>query len=85
MKLFISLAILNGSSAQAIIDLDDGISIDLDRSKSPREACQNAAKTLREAALRFELLAKESEPFQASTHERINNTKVTVKEVGNHE
>lgn len=81
MKLFISLAVLNRSAAQAIIDLDDGISIDLDRSKSPREACQNAAKTLREAAIRFDLLANESEPFLAMTHDRINKTKVTVKEV----
>jgi hypothetical protein len=33
-----------------------------------------AAKALRDAAARFELLAQESEPYQSKVHDRINRT-----------
>lgn len=77
MKLKISLARCNGSSALARVEDGDERDIELADCATPRAACLKAANALREAADRFELLAQEPEPYHGKTHDRINRTKLT--------
>ncbi len=46
--------------------------------RTPQEACAEAAKRLREAAARFELLAKEKMITYKATHDKINAAPVTL-------
>ena len=41
---------------------------------APAEACKEAAKLLRQAADRFDALAKESAPHSIETHHKINQS-----------
>jgi len=41
-------------------------------------ACQEAARLLREAAARFDLLAAEQKPVHVKTHARVNAARVSV-------
>ena len=77
MKLKVSLAFHNGSSSLACVEDNrfNGMTV-VDR-VAPKAACIQAAKILREAAARFELLALEAEPYHAKTHDRINRAKLT--------
>lgn len=77
MKLKISLARHNGSSALARVEDGEERDIELADCATPKAACMQAAKALREAAARFELMAQESEPYQGKVHDRINRAKVT--------
>ncbi len=77
MKLKISLARHNGRSALARVENDDELDIDIADCSTPRAACLKAAKALREAADRFDLLAQEPEPYHGKTHDRINRAKLT--------
>lgn len=77
MKLKISLARHNGRSALARVEDGDEQDIAVADCASPKAACLKAAKALREAADRFELLAQESEPYHGKTHDRINRAKLT--------
>lgn len=79
MKLKISLARHNGSSALARVENYDERDIDLADCATPKAACLNAAKALRDAADRFDLLAQEPEPYHGKTHDRINRSKLTPK------
>lgn len=81
MKLKISLAKSGGDELCPIatVEDEDGMSIDIAGGDglTPRRACLSAAKSLRDAASRFEMLAREREPYQGKVHDRINRTKVT--------
>ena len=80
MKLEISLSKLNGKYAIANIENDDEHVIDVTdgHHKDVKAACKAAAKSLREAAFRFDALAEEAEPFNYKTHNRINKKRVQV-------
>ena len=77
MNLKISLARHNGSSALARVEDSDERDIELADCATPKAACLKAAKALREAADRFDLLAQEAEPYHGKTHDRINRAKLT--------
>jgi hypothetical protein len=77
MKLKISISRHNGSSALARVEDGEDRDIELADCPTPKAACIKAAKALRDAAARFELLALESEPYQCKVHDRINRTKLT--------
>lgn len=76
MKLSISLATLNGYGASASIITRGVFGGDLDIAggthTTPAEACAQAAAALRDAADRFDLLAKEEKPLQVSVQTRVN-------------
>ena len=78
MKLEISLSILNGDGVSAGVNSssDDFESLRLNESysMSPQKACRDAAKKLRDAARRFDLLAKHKRKtiFKKYTHDEIN-------------
>ncbi len=80
MKLNISLSFFNGHSASAHIADSDDNSLEIALKGNPKPACREAAKALRQAAARFDLLADEDEPFKVTTHARINRTKVEAVE-----
>lgn len=77
MKLKISLARHNSISALARVEDGDERDIELSDCATPRAACLKAAKALRDAADRFDLLAQEPEPYHGKTHDRINRAKLT--------
>ena len=81
MKLKISLARHNGSRALARVEDGDERDIELADCATPKAACLKAAKALREAADRFDILAQESEPYHGKTHDRINRAKLTPNRV----
>ncbi len=77
MKLSISLASLNGFGAMAGIESTGGVfedQVDIAGSEeaTPAEACLAAAKALRLAARRFELLAGTTNPLKADVQTEIN-------------
>jgi len=78
MKLYIGLSIYNGTGSVATLETKDGdeITIAGSRNTGSKKACRDAAKALREAAARFELLAEEDEPHKAVTHARVNKAKL---------
>ncbi len=86
MKLLVSLACYNGRGSSASIEIEDedgcGDSIHIVEgfSYSPQETCRRAAKKLREAAARFDLLAGEKKDliYKCGTHNRVNCKKMAV-------
>jgi len=74
MKLEVTCAKFNGTGACASIEDDDGYSLTVaeGRNYTSKYACTLAAKRLRDAADRLDILANESEPFKSATHQRIN-------------
>jgi hypothetical protein len=75
VKTSIELALYHPDGAVAnIVDYEeDTARIVLNkRSRCAKDTCEEAAKVLRELALRFELLAQEEDPFKASTQDKIN-------------
>ena len=82
MKLEVSLSILNGEGVSAGVNSssDDFESLRMNESysMSPQEACRNAAKKLRDAAHRFDLLAehKKKSIFNRKTHDKINRIRL---------
>lgn len=80
MKLKIWLAKYNGTGSVAHIENgdEDDILIAGGRTTAPKKTCLAAAKALREAAERFELLALEAEPYNMATHRRINAAKLNT-------
>lgn len=77
MKMRIYLALHDGRSSRATIDDSDGLEIEISSRSTPKAACLKAAKVLRDAANKFELLSNEPAPFNCETHDRINRTKLT--------
>ena len=80
MKLKVVLSKFNDTGSIAHIANDDDYTMDVavGVATKPKAACMAAAKALREAAARFELLAQEAEPYQCKTHTRINRAKLTA-------
>lgn len=81
MKLYVSLSLYNGTGSCASIEdtkEDHLMRIREGYSLPPKTACKKAAQDLREAAARFDLLAEEKFPYNITTHDRINKTKVTI-------
>ena len=78
MKLKIWLAKYNGTGSTAHIETGDEYDIQVagGQATSPRKACLAAAKALRDAAARFELLALETEPYHQRTHRRVNTARI---------
>lgn len=77
MKLEISLAKLNGKYFIADVEYDDHtLQVSGGRDINPKVACQHAAKTLRDAAIRFDALAEELEPANHKTHNKINRKRL---------
>lgn len=78
MKLKIALSKYNVDGSMATIENADGFDINVcgGVSVNAKNACLGAAKALRDAAARFELLALEDAPYQAKVHARINATKL---------
>lgn len=79
MPLRIALGKLNIHGALAHIENDEEDNLDIVESRdcedlSAAETCREAAKALREAADRFDLLALEPDPFKVTTHDRINSS-----------
>lgn len=72
----VSLARLNGRRALAVLEGDDDRCVDVYDALDPKQACLLAAKSLRAAAQRFELLALEPEPFKCDTHHKINRKRL---------
>ena len=74
MKLNVSLSIYNGNGSCASIESKDDHSFRLAEgySLSAKAACRKAAKDLRDAAARFDLLADEKDPYHRLTHQKIN-------------
>ena len=85
MKLHVSLAILNGNGVSAGVESSsddfDSLRLNESYSMSPQKACRNAAKKLRDAAARFDLLAEfnRDKIFKRSVHATINNSKKVGK------
>lgn len=48
------------------------------RSQNHREVCLEAARKLRIAAIRFELLSEEEKPCHAETHKKIARMKIPL-------
>jgi len=78
MKLDVSLSLYNGNVSCASVETKDGdrLCIAEGYNLSAKAACKKAAKDLRDAAARFDLLAKEAEPYKCVTHTKINKTQV---------
>jgi hypothetical protein len=83
MKLKIWLAKYNGTGSTAHIENgdEDDLTIAGGSGTDAKKACLSAAKALRDAAARFDLLALEAEPYQQTTHRRINSTKLKTTNV----
>ena len=84
MKLKIWLAKYNGTGSTAHIENgdEDDILVAGGSSTAPKKACFAAAKALRDAAERFELLALEAEPYHQTTHRKINAAKLKTPNAG---
>lgn len=74
MKLRIELAKCNGGkgSFARIETKEDWLTLAGGATTTPARACLSAAKTLRDAATRFEMLALEDAPYRQETHRKIN-------------
>lgn len=74
MKLEVYCSKYNGNGASVSIENDDECSLEIScgYNYTAKYACEIAAKRLREAADRLDVLAKEPEPFKHQTHARIN-------------
>jgi hypothetical protein len=77
MKLSINLYFRNGRTALATVEDECGHEADLSERKSPQAACLSAAKALRTAAARFELLAQEATPYQHTVQQAVNRKRIT--------
>ncbi|MBI2307545.1 MAG: hypothetical protein HYU78_09595 [Rhodocyclales bacterium] len=79
LKIHLSKNLGSGGATACIAnEHEDEIYVAGGRTVSPKRACLNAAKRLREAAARFELLAKEGKPFHEDTHRKINARHLVV-------
>lgn len=77
MKVNIGLSIYNGTGSVATLETKDGeIAIAGSRNTGAKKACRDAAKALRDAAARFDMLADDQEPHKLTTHQRVNRAKV---------
>lgn len=78
MKLNIGLSIYNGTGSVAMLETKDGDEIIIagSRNTGAKKACRDAAKALRDAAARFDMLADDQEPHKLTTHQRMNRAKV---------
>lgn len=80
MKLMVKLSHFDSLSIGSLAKLEtlDGSCIEIVGSEkmTPKTACKQAAKALREAAARFDLLGKDREPYLKMTRDRINNDKL---------
>ena len=79
MTLKVTLSDMHGGGYQPCIETFDGSEIwletgDLEDGHTAAEACQEAARQLRDAADRFDALAKEAKPTHINTHTRINTS-----------
>jgi hypothetical protein len=72
-KLRVSLAYGVTGEAFASVANDEDDSIDVAGGRTPAAACRAAAKALRAAADRFDLLAAEREPYHVTTQDRVNS------------
>lgn len=80
MKLNVSLSKNLSGGAIARVENGDDDSFDLTGPVvSPKSACARAAKILRAAADRFDLLAYEERPYHDDTHRRINAMKLPAQ------
>lgn len=75
MKLTVSVAKYNGTGSIAHVEDHEERSIEVAGSltMTAEKACLQAAKSLRAAADKFELLAKEAAPYNGNTHDKINS------------
>lgn len=73
----ISCALYNGRGSSAQIESNDGDSIAIVEgiNYSAKKACLLAAKRLRDLAEKFEMLAKEPNPYNYKVHSKINQNK----------
>lgn len=78
---------LRGDRAYPHIEDEDGNSVYLcdpcmedgeSENLTPAAACEQAAMVLRQAAKRFELLAKEPAPFREKTQDKINSMPASI-------
>ena len=78
---------LRGDRAYSLIEDEEGNSVYLcdpdmedgePENLTPAAACEQAALVLRQAAKRFELLAKESTPFKEKTQDKINSMPTSI-------
>lgn len=67
-----------GATGKAFAGLEDleGQPIDLGCAATPRAACRAAARLLRQAANRFDLLGCQQQPFLTDTQRRVNRAAV---------
>ncbi len=74
MKLKITLNRLHRGGSCAVIHNEDGTLAIVERASDigGKETCLSAARALRAAADKFELLAQEPDRHKAATHDRIN-------------
>lgn len=75
-KLQVKLSYGVNGEAYAMLEDDDGTWVDLGKGMTPRQVCNAAAKRLRQAAERFELLARQKEPFAEKTQAMVNRTRI---------
>ncbi len=82
--LHITLAKYNTNGNYSEVKNDDGETIRIVENGAGGEAmaaevCLSTARALREAATRFELLAKEREPYKLATHNKINRWNIRLE------
>lgn len=77
MKLTVSVARYNGTGSIAHVEDHEERSIEVagNLTMTAEKTCLQAAKSLRAAADKFELLAKEAAPYNGNTHDKINKNK----------
>lgn len=76
MKLKVSLSYGVMGEALPSVEGRDMDRLDLAKAPTPRAACRAAARALRQAAARMDLLGDQPEPFREATHRRVNRTAV---------
>ena len=78
MKLRVSVALLNGHGSSAYIGDEQGDTFVIAEGLSllAKQACKKAAKELRDAAARFDSIAKEACPYNAIMQNKINKMAV---------
>jgi hypothetical protein len=77
MTLKVTLSDMHGGGYQPCVETFDGSELwldtdELEEGATAADACRDAARQLREAADRFDALAKEAKPTAIKTHDRIN-------------
>ena len=73
MRIELAKLTSSGGSASVLDDHGEGsVAVVILPRTTPQDLCMEAARELREAAEKFELLAAEANPYSAETQDKIN-------------